>query len=88
MEFWKKIQILKNLTPILKYWLKNCYSNWYYQFLGPYEPPFYNFIIEIANIIFWLILNESKIFFNDRANQTRFSESRSLSDQKCMLTNF
>ena len=88
MEFWKKIQIPKNLTPILKYWLKNCYSNWYYQFLGPYEPPFYNFIIEIANVIFRTIFNESEIFFNDRANQTRFSESRSLSDQKCMLTNF
>ena len=47
------------------------------------------FEIEIANVIFRSILNESENFFLiDRANLTRYSETRSLSDQNCMLKNF
>ena len=33
-------------------------------------------------------LTEVKFFLIDRANRTRFSETRSLSDQNCMLKNF
>ena len=48
-----------------------------------------NFKIEIANVIFRTIFNKSeKFFLIDRTNRTRFSETRSLSDQNCMLKNF
>ena len=46
------------------------------------------FKIEITNVIFRTIFNETEIFLTDCANQTRFSETRSLSDQNCMLKNF
>ena len=47
-----------------------------------------NFKIEIANVIFRTIFNESEFFLIDRPNRTRFSETRSLGDQNCMLKNF
>ena len=47
---------------------------------------FKNFKIEIANVIFRRISTESeKFFLIDPSNLTRFSETRLLSDQKCVL---
>ena len=37
---------------------------------------------------FELFLTKVNFFLIDRANRTRFSETRSLSDQNCMLKNF
>ena len=47
-----------------------------------------NFKIEIANVIFRTFFNEREIFLIDRANLTRYSETRSLSDQNCMVKKF
>ena len=47
-----------------------------------------NFKIEIANVIFRTFFNEREIFLIDRANPTRYSETRSLSDLVCMVKKF
>ena len=52
------------------------------------QEIFFEKKIEIANVIFRTISTESeKFFLINRANRTRFSETRSLSDQNCMLKN-
>ena len=52
----------------------NFFENFKYLLMGGHDEKLKNF--------------EKNFFWIDRANRTRFSETRSLSDQNCMLKNF